>query len=115
MKALYFTGHGSTDNLCFGDLPDPTPVTGEVLIKVRACALNHLDLWVLRGWPGLSLPMPHIGGADIAGEVIAVGDGVSNVAVGDSVVVCPGYLADGPEDEWTKRGEDSLSPRYRIF
>ncbi len=115
MKALYFEKHGGIENLVYGEVADPTPGPGEVLIRVKACAINHLDLWVLAGWPGLDLPMPHIGGADIAGEVASVGTSVDYWKQGMRVVVSPGYLSDGPEDEWTERGEDSLSPRYHIF
>ena len=52
MKALYFDEHGESDVVKYGDVPDPKPGPGEVLIRVRACALNFLDIWVRRGWPG---------------------------------------------------------------
>ena len=55
MKALYFTEHGELHVMHYGDVPDPAPGPGEVLVKVRACAVNHLDIWVRRGWPGLKL------------------------------------------------------------
>ena len=115
MKALYFQEHGEIENLHFAEVPDPQPEPNEVVVRVRASAINHLDLWVLRGWPGLDLPKPHIGGADIAGEIAAVGSSVEGLGEGMRVVVSPGYLADGPADEWTQRGEDSVSPRYHIF
>ena len=76
MKALHFFDHGSISNLRFGDVEVPKPKPDEVLIKVKAAALNHLDLWVLRGWPGLKLERPHIGGADIAGEIAELGSEV---------------------------------------
>ena len=53
MKALYFKEHGSIENLNFGEIKDPLINPNEILISVKACALNHLDLWVLKGWPGL--------------------------------------------------------------
>jgi NADPH:quinone reductase-like Zn-dependent oxidoreductase len=115
MKALHFNSHGGLDKLQYGIIETPFPKPGEVLVKVRASALNHLDLWVLEGWPGLKLEMPHVGGADIAGEVIECGHGVVNWKIGARVLVSPGYLEDGAEDQWTKAGEDSLSPRYHIF
>jgi NADPH2:quinone reductase len=59
MKALYFEQHGELDVVKYGDVPDPEPGPGEVLIRVRACALNFPDIWVRRGWPGLNLEMPH--------------------------------------------------------
>lgn len=113
MKALHFFEHGSLDKLQYGEIDRPKPNAGEVLLRVKACALNHLDLWVLSGWPGLHLQLPHVGGADIAGEIVELGPEVSSWKIGDRVVVNPGYL-DG-EDEWTKRGEDSVSPHYHIY
>lgn len=112
MKALFFLEHGSRDVLQYGDLPDPEPGENEALVKVRAVALNHLDVWVRRGWPGLSLQMPHIGGSDIAGEVVQASP-VSKWQPGQKVLVYPGVNTQ--EDEWTKRGEPSVSPSYRII
>ena len=113
MKALYFEKHGELDVVKYGDVPDPEPGSGEVLIRVRACALNFLDIWVRRGWPGLNLEMPHWCGADVAGEIAALGPGVSGWQVGQRVVVDPGFNLS--EDEFTGRGEDSVSPDYHIL
>ena len=113
MKALCFHEHGELDVLRYEDVPDPQPGPGQVLVRVRACALNHLDIWVRRGWPGLKLPMPHWCGADIAGEVAALGEGVSGWEVGQRVVVDPGVST--TEDEHNRRGEDSVSPGYVIL
>jgi NADPH:quinone reductase-like Zn-dependent oxidoreductase len=107
MKALCFYNHGDLDVLQYTDLPDPTPGPGQALIQVRACALNHLDVWVRRGWPGLELTMPHVGGSDVAGVVAGLGQGVSGWQVGERVVVDPGVLTG--EDEFTRRGQHSLS------
>ena len=107
MKALCFYEHGDLDVLQYTDVPDPAPGPGEVLIEVRACALNHLDVWVRRGWPGLRLAMPHIGGCDVAGVIAGLGEGVSGWEVGERVVVDPGIVTG--EDEFTRRGEHSLS------
>jgi len=112
MKALYFSEHGSTDKLIYSELPEPAPRRGEVLIKVEACALNHLDLWVLRGWEGLKLTMPHIGGADVSGTIAEIGAHVSGLSVGDEVVIQPGFATE--EDEFTRSGDESLSPSYQI-
>jgi NADPH:quinone reductase-like Zn-dependent oxidoreductase len=112
MKALCFYEHGDLDVLRYDDVPDPEPGPGQVLLRVRACALNHLDVWVRRGWPGLDLPKPHWTGADIAGEIVALGEGVSGWKVGQRVVVDPGVST--VEDEFTRRGEASLSPGYLI-
>jgi NADPH:quinone reductase-like Zn-dependent oxidoreductase len=113
MKALFFNKHGDLDVIQYGDVPDPTPGAGEVLLQVRACAVNHLDIWVRRGWPGLKLRMPHWCGADVAGEVIELGEGVSGWDRGDRVVVDPGINT--VEDEFTRRGEHSVSPGYTIL
>jgi NADPH:quinone reductase-like Zn-dependent oxidoreductase len=113
MKALCFTEHGNADVLRYDDVPDPSPREGEVLARVRACALNHLDIWVRRGWPGLHLEMPHWGGSDIAGEIARVGPAVSGWHVGQRVVIDPGVNT--VEDEFTRRGEHSVSPGYNIL
>ena len=107
MQALCFYKHGDLDVLQYANLPNPTPGPGEVLIQVKACALNHLDLWVRRGWPGLNLKMPHVGGSDVAGVVAGLGQGVSGWQAGERVVVDPGIITG--EDEFTRRGEHSLS------
>jgi len=112
MKALCFYEHGDVDVLQYTDAPDPEPGPGEALVRVRACALNHLDIWVRRGWPGLDLEMPHWTGADLAGEVAALGEGVAGWEVGQPVVADPGVST--REDEFTRRGEHSLSPGYVI-
>jgi NADPH:quinone reductase-like Zn-dependent oxidoreductase len=107
MKALCFYEHGSPDVLQYAEVPDPIPQPGQVLIDVKACALNHLDVWVRRGWPGLKLDMPHIGGSDVAGVIAELGEGVTGWQVGERVVVDPGIVVG--EDEFTRRGEHSLS------
>ncbi|MFQ6077690.1 MAG: zinc-binding dehydrogenase [Thermodesulfobacteriota bacterium] len=113
MKALYFEEHGELDVIRHGEVPDPTPDPGEVLLRVRACAINHLDVWVRRGWPGLNLEMPHWCGADVAGEIMELGKGVSGWQVGQRVVVDPGINT--IEDEFTRRGEVTVSPGYHIL
>ncbi len=113
MKALCFYEHGELDVLQYTDVPDPAPGPGQALIRVRACTLNHLDVWVRRGWPGLSLEMPHWTGADVAGEVAALGAGVTGWEIGQRVVVDPGIST--REDEFTRRGEHSLSPGYVVL
>jgi NADPH:quinone reductase-like Zn-dependent oxidoreductase len=71
MKSVRFHQHGGPEVLCHEDAPDPDPGPGEVLVRVRACALNHLDVWGRRGLPNIQIPMPHITGSDVAGEVAA--------------------------------------------
>lgn len=87
MKAVYFHQHGGLEVLAFGDLPEPAPGPGQVLIRLRAAALNRLDLWTREGWPGLKLEMPHIPGADGAGEIAATGEGVVDRRVRERVVL----------------------------
>jgi NADPH:quinone reductase-like Zn-dependent oxidoreductase len=87
VKAIYFNQHGGPEVLEYGDLPDPVPDPGEVLIRVRAAALNRVDLWVRNGWPGLNLPLPHVPGSDGAGDVVALGEGVTDMSIGDRVVI----------------------------
>ena len=73
----------------YSDYPTPTPGPGQVLVRLKAAALNRLDIWVREGWPGLNLEYPHIPGADGAGEVAALGSGVRNWSRGDRVVINP--------------------------
>jgi len=113
MKAVFFEKHGELDVLRHGEVPDPSATPGRVVVRVKACALNYLDIWVRRGWPGLKLEMPHWCGADVAGEIAAVGDGVSGWAAGQRVVVDPGI--NRVQDEYTRRGEASVSPGYHIL
>jgi NADPH:quinone reductase-like Zn-dependent oxidoreductase len=87
MKAVLFHNHGGPEVLEYADFPTPEPGVGQVLVRLRAAALNRLDLWVRTGWPGIKLEYPHIPGADGAGEVAAVGEGVGNWAPGDRVVI----------------------------
>jgi NADPH:quinone reductase-like Zn-dependent oxidoreductase len=115
VKALYFSNHGSLDQLIYGEVDKPQPGPTDVLIKVGACALNHLDIFVLEGWPGLKLHFPHIGGADIAGEVVEIGSKVTGIAAQDRVALTPGFVPTGISDEYIAAGEDSVSPQFRIF
>jgi NADPH:quinone reductase-like Zn-dependent oxidoreductase len=113
MKAFCFYEHGELEVMRYDDVPDLKPGTGEVLLKVKACALNHLDIWVRRGWRGLKLEMPHWGGGDVAGVIASLGKGVTGWSDGDRVVVDPGLTT--IEDRFTRRGEDSISPGYYVL
>jgi NADPH:quinone reductase-like Zn-dependent oxidoreductase len=90
MKAIVFHQHGAPDVLKYEDAPDPKVRPNEVLVRVKACALNHLDLWVRRGLPNVPIPLPHIPGSDVSGEVAQIGSDVSTVRVGQKVVLAPG-------------------------
>ncbi|MCG8467605.1 MAG: zinc-binding dehydrogenase [Gemmatimonadetes bacterium] len=113
MKAAYFHEHGGPEVIEYGDRPDPEPGPTDVLIEVRAAGLNHLDLWVRRGLPGLELEMPHIGGSDVSGVVAASGSDVTGWSVGDRVAVNPGLSCGSCE--WCEAGEEPLCPSYRIL
>ena len=87
MKAVRFHEFGGPEVLRYEDAPDPQLRKDEVLVRVRACALNHLDLWIRKGLPGVKLP--HINGSDVAGEVAEVGEYVSDIAEGQRVLLAP--------------------------
>ena len=87
MKAVLFHNHGGPEVLAYSDFPAPEPAPGQVQVRLRAAALNRADLWVREGWPGLKLEYPHIPGADGAGEISALGEGVSDLKIGDRVVI----------------------------
>jgi NADPH:quinone reductase-like Zn-dependent oxidoreductase len=93
MKAVRIHEDGGPDVLRYEDVPDPEPAAGEVLVSLRAAALNHLDIWLRRGLP--SVPKPRILGADGAGVVAALGEGVEGFAPGERVVVNPGIPENG--------------------
>jgi NADPH:quinone reductase-like Zn-dependent oxidoreductase len=90
VKAIQFQQHGGPEVLKYINAPDPTVRPSEVLVRVRACALNRLDLWVRQGIPGVPIPLPHIPGSDVAGEIAQVGAQVTTVRVGQRVVLAPG-------------------------
>jgi NADPH:quinone reductase-like Zn-dependent oxidoreductase len=87
MKAILLNRHGELDVLEYGDFPTPQPGAGQVLVRLKAAALNRLDVWVRQGWPGIRLEYPHIQGADGAGEVAEVGSGVEGWSPGERVVI----------------------------
>ncbi|MCX7625242.1 MAG: zinc-binding dehydrogenase [Candidatus Sumerlaeaceae bacterium] len=113
MKAVVFEDFGGVEKLQVKSVPTPKPGPGEVLVQVKACALNHLDLWARRGAFKVPIPMPHISGCDVCGIVAEVGEGVPHLKPGERVIIapgqgcgtCPACLA----------GEDSYCPEYKIF
>ncbi len=90
MRAIVFQQHGGPEVLKYTDAPEPTIRSNEVLVRVKACALNHLDIWVRRGIPGVPIPLPHIPGSDVSGEIAQIGADVTTVRVGQKVALAPG-------------------------
>ncbi len=90
MKAVLLKQHGAIDSLEYvTDFPDPVATEGHVVIRVKATSFNYHDIFTVRGMPGIKVPMPMIIGLDMAGEIVAVGSGVSGWQVGDRVLVNP--------------------------
>ena len=111
MKAVFLRAHGGNEVLQYGDLPAPEPGAGEVRVSIRAAALNHLDIFVRDGIPGVTLPQ--IPGADGAGVVDAVGAGVEGLTPGDRVLLQPGLYCNACE--FCRAGEQSLCAKYGIL
>lgn len=112
MKAAIFHEFGGPEVVRVEEVERPAPGPGEVLVQVKAAAMNHLDLWVRRGLP-IETTMPHIGGSDIAGVVAELGPGVDGVEVGTHVVVNPSLWCG--RCEWCHAGQESMCVRYRII
>ena len=113
MKAVVFKEHGGPEVLQYADAPEPKIKANEVLVEVRACALNHLDVWARGGLPGIEILMPHILGNDIAGVVREAGELVTWVRAGDEVMLQPGVSCGHCIE--CLRGLDNLCPEYDIL
>ncbi len=113
MKAVILEEFGGPEKLKAAEVPDPKAQAGEVLVRVRACALNHLDLWVRGGIPAYKIKMPHILGCDVAGEVAAVGPEVEGFQPGQRVAVAPGRACF--DCEACLAGKDDRCRKYGII
>jgi NADPH:quinone reductase-like Zn-dependent oxidoreductase len=113
MKALAIFEHGGIDKLQIADLPKPRIGPDDVLINVKAIALNRLDLFVRKGSPALKLPLPHIPGSDASGVIAEIGPNVHGLQVGQRVTINPG-LSCG-YCEFCLAGEQSLCPQFQIL
>ncbi|HLV95368.1 MAG TPA: zinc-binding dehydrogenase [Candidatus Acidoferrales bacterium] len=113
MKAVIFSEHGGPEVLRYTDVPEPSPGPNEVLVRVRACALNHLDLWIRQGLPGVSVPLPHILGSDIAGDVASVGAEVKGLKTGEKVLLSPGISCGHCAQ--CAAGKESQCREYTLF
>ena len=109
VKAAFFRRHGGPEVIEVGDLPAPELGRADVRVRVKAAALNHLDLFVRDGWPGLRLALPHVGGTDVAGVVSEVGPEAYGVQPGDEVLVNPGLNFEAGPD-----GEQVVPPNVSI-
>lgn len=113
MKAVRFHQFGGTDALVYEEIPTPKAGPGEVVLQVKACALNYLDLWIRQGVPAYKIQLPHIPGSDVAGIVAEVGPGVEGISVGQRVVIAPGLSCF--RCAYCLSGRDNLCDQYRIF
>lgn len=113
MKAVIFRQHGGPQVLEYADVPEPRIRANEVLVQVKACALNHLDIWARGGLRGIEIPLPHILGNDVAGVVKEAGELVTWVNAGDEVMVQPGVSCG--HCEACLSGHDNFCPEYDII
>lgn len=113
MKAVVIHEHGGTEKLCYEEMPVPEIAENEVLLRVKAVALNHLDLWVRQGLPAFKLKMPHILGSDAAGVIARTGKLVKHLQPGDQVLLAPGWgCGHCPH---CLAGDDNLCSDYKIL
>jgi NADPH:quinone reductase-like Zn-dependent oxidoreductase len=113
MKAVVFCEYGGVEKLAYTEVERPKVSPYEVLVKVKACALNHLDIWVRQGLPGVEIPMPHIPGSDVSGEVAEVGMEVKKFRVGDRVLIAPGVRC--RKCIYCISGSDSMCSSFKIM
>ncbi|AFZ72234.1 zinc-binding dehydrogenase [Natronobacterium gregoryi] len=113
MQAVKIVEHGDTDVIEYGDYPDPAVGRDEVLVDVKAAALNHLDVWVRRGLPTLDLELPHVPGSDAAGVVVETGKDVTRFAEGDRVAVSAGVNCG--ECEFCRDGDPTLCVNFHLL
>jgi NADPH:quinone reductase-like Zn-dependent oxidoreductase len=114
MRAVIIPGYGGLENVAVAEVDRPTPeAPDDVIVGVRAAALNHLDLFVVAGLPGVTHRFPHVLGCDAAGVVEATGSAVTRVRAGDRVVINPGVWC--RHCEFCLRGEEQLCTTYRVL
>ncbi len=113
MRAVRFHQHGGPESLVFEEVPDPVAGPGDIVVQVKACALNYLDLWERRGLPGVKIPLPHISGSDVAGIIQSTGPGVTHVKAGQNVLVNPGLSC--MACEYCFQGRDSSCSSYSVL
>ncbi len=116
MKAVFFRQHGGAEVLRYGEQPTPKPGPHEALVKVEACGLNHLDLWIRQGLPGIPVKLPHIVGSEIVGKVTKIGSeakGVKGIKIGQRVLVAPGIHCGSCPN--CRKGRESLCREFEVL
>lgn len=113
MKSVRFHAHGGPEVLQYEDAPDPHARPGWVVVRVQACALNHLDLWQRRGLDRVRIPMPHISGAEVAGTIADLGSDVTGLSAGQRVMLQPGLTCGRCRE--CLSGRDFLCTAYDVL
>ena len=113
MKAVRIYNHGSLDVLKYDSLDEPTCNPDNLKIRIKASALNHLDIWVRNGIPGIDIPLPLTMGSDGSGEIVEIGENINQFKIGDKIVVQPGTF---PRDcNSVLDGKENYSHKYGIL
>ena len=112
MIAVVFDRHGGPDVMGLREMPDPEPGHGQVRVRVAGCGVNHLDLWVREGMPGVA-PLPHIAGSEVSGTIDRLGPGVSRLREGQGVLVIPGRGCG--TCEYCHAGREMICPSFRVL
>jgi NADPH:quinone reductase-like Zn-dependent oxidoreductase len=113
MKALRIHAHGGPEVLSLDDIAEPVAGPGQALVRVLAASINHLDMWTRRGMPGVTIPFPRVLGCDGTGEILALGEGVSDLIVGQKIILEPGY-SDIAQGDARFALNDHFAPDYSI-
>lgn len=113
MKAAIFYKRGGIEKLKFDEVPTPKVGAHDVLVKMRACGLNHLDIFTREGSHGVHAPLPHVGGLETVGEIAELGTEVTNWHIGDKVLV--GTAITCGECEYCTSGNDNICPKRKVF
>ncbi|MBI3914781.1 MAG: zinc-binding dehydrogenase [Chloroflexi bacterium] len=113
MKAVVFHKRGGLENLKYEDVQTPDIGPNDVLVKMRACGLNHLDIFTREGSHGVHAPLPHIGGLEVAGEIAQIGNTVKDWRVGERVLIGPAIVCG--ECEYCLSGYDNICPRRQVI
>ncbi len=113
MKAVRIHKHGGIDVLQLDEVDQPVCTHDKIKVKIKATALNHLDLWVRKGLPGINIPLPLIMGSDAAGEIVEIGEDINNFKVGDNIVIQPGTF--DLSCDMVLKGKENYSTTYGIL